>query len=96
MVSGVGFVPSPEVLGRVIDRLREHFIPRDPIVPPDVTFPGMRDFLEWSLYQGWMKQDLTYLQLQWSCSVALDPCISLEAFVDPPIYIIYGRGTRRR
>ncbi|KAI9074372.1 hypothetical protein K1719_043666 [Acacia pycnantha] len=83
----VGFVPSPEVLGRVIDRLREHFLPRDPIVPPDVTFPypGMRDFLEWSLYQGWMKQDLTYLQ--WSCSVALDPCISLEAFVDPPIYI---------
>ncbi|MED6168769.1 hypothetical protein PIB30_014287 [Stylosanthes scabra] len=44
----VGYVPRPEVLGRVIDRLRGHFVPKDPINPPDVVFPylGMRDFLE--------------------------------------------------
>lgn len=63
-----GFVPSPSVIGRVVDRLREHFLPRDLNCPPDAAFPypGMKDFFEWSLYQGWMRQYLAYLQ--WYCS----------------------------
>lgn len=82
----VGYVPRPEVLGRVIDRLREHFVPKDPITPPDVVFPypGMRDFLEWSLYQGWMRQYLAYLQ--WYCAVALDPCVSVDKSTPNRLY----------
>lgn len=82
-----GFVPSPQVIGRVVERLREHFVPKDPITPPDVVFPypGMRDFLEWSLYQGWLKQHLKYLH--WYCAVALAPDVNIDAFIDPPIYI---------
>lgn len=81
-----GFVPTSQVLGRVIDRLRERFVPNDPITPPDAAFPypGMRDFLEWSLYQGWMRQYLKYPHRY--CAVALDPAVSLEAFIDPPVY----------
>lgn len=53
----VAFVPSPEVLGQVVNRLREHLVLKDHILPPDVVFPcpGMRDCLEGSRYQGWMK-----------------------------------------
>lgn len=82
-----GFVPSPQVIGRVVERLREHFVPKDPITPPDVVFPypGMRDFLEWSLYQGWLKLHLKYLH--WYCAVALAPDVNIDAFIDPPIYI---------
>lgn len=60
----LGWVPSPEVIGAVIERLREHFVPRDPVEPPLDLFsqPGMRDFLEWSLYQGWMRSYLKYLK----------------------------------
>lgn len=83
----LGVVLPPQVIGRVVDRLRDHFIPRDPITPPDEVFPypGMRDFQEWSLYQGWMRQYLTYLK--WYCSVALAPDVSIDAFIDAPIYI---------
>ena len=46
------------VIGRVIERLREHFFPKDPLMPPDAAFPypgiGMKDFLEWSLFRGWL------------------------------------------
>lgn len=73
-----GQVPSPTVIGWVIDRLRDQMVPKDPITVPDKAFayPGHRDFLEWSLYHGWMKQYLTYLK--WYCEVALNPCASLE------------------
>lgn len=50
----------------------------------DCPYPGVRDFLEWSLYQGWMRQYLKYPH--WYCAVALDQAVSLEAFVDPPVY----------
>ncbi|KAI4297997.1 hypothetical protein L6164_037851 [Bauhinia variegata] len=85
--TGACVVLPPQVIGRVVDRLRDHFIPRDPITPPDEVFPypGMRDFQEWSLYQGWMRQYLTYLK--WYCSVALAPDVSIDAFIDAPIYI---------
>lgn len=33
------FVPTSQVLGRLIDRLRERFVPNDPITPPDAAFP---------------------------------------------------------
>lgn len=29
------FLPSPEVLGQVVDRLREHFVLKDHILPPE-------------------------------------------------------------
>uniref|UniRef100_A0A151UDC3 Uncharacterized protein n=1 Tax=Cajanus cajan TaxID=3821 RepID=A0A151UDC3_CAJCA len=45
----------------------------------------MRDFLEWSLYQGWLKQHLKYLH--WYCAVALAPDVNIDAFIDRPIYI---------
>lgn len=71
LACSLGWCPAPEVIGAVIDRLRQHFVPRDPVEPPldAFAYQGHRDFLEWSLYQGWMRQHLTYLQ--WSCSVAL-------------------------
>jgi len=74
-----GFVPSPQVIGRVVERLREHFVPKDPITPPDVVFPypGMRDFLEWSLYQGWLKQHPKYQHRY--CAVALAPDVNIDA-----------------
>lgn len=86
----VGYVPRPEVLGRVIDRLRAHFVPKDPITPPDVVFPypDMRDFLEWSLYQGWMRQYRAYLQ--WYCAVALDPCVSVEKSTPKRLCFLYS------
>ena len=41
------------LIGRVIDRLREHFTPRDPILHPDEVFPypGMKDFNEYGLQE---------------------------------------------
>ena len=50
----------PAVIGRLIAHVVEELLPRDPILPPDELFPypGMRDFNEWSLYRGWMRQYL--------------------------------------
>lgn len=83
----LGYVPSPEVIGAVIQRLREHFVPREPVEPPlgHFPYPGFRDFLEWSLYQGWMRSYLKYLS--WYCKVALNPSADLRDFIDPPVYI---------
>ncbi|MED6112029.1 hypothetical protein PIB30_057914 [Stylosanthes scabra] len=82
----VGYMPRPEVLGRVIDRQREHFVPKYPINPSDVVFPypSMWDFLEWSLYQGWMQQYLAYLQ--WYCTVPLDPFVSVDKSTPNRLY----------
>lgn len=86
-LSPLGWVPAPEVIGAVIQRLREHFRVRDPVEPPldAFAYPGHRDFLEWSLYQGWMRSYLSYLK--WYVQIAMDPCVSLQDFIDPPIFI---------
>lgn len=83
----LGVAVSPEIIGRVISRLQEHFIPREPDLPPQEVFPypGMRDFQEYSCFHGWMKQYLHYLK--WYCSVALAPDVRLDSFVDAPVYI---------
>lgn len=83
----LGYFPSPEVIGAVIERLREHYAPVDPRLPPLAHFPypGMHDFLEWSLYRGWMEQYLKYLK--WYCKVALNPSAELQDFLDPPVYV---------
>lgn len=56
-------------------------------MPPDAAFPypGMKDFLEWSLFRGWMDQYQQYLK--WYCSLALAPDVCISDFVDAPIYI---------
>lgn len=71
----------------MIERLREHYAPVDPRLPPSSHFPypGMCDFLEWSLYRGWMDQYLKYLK--WYCTVALSPSAKLQDFLDPPVYV---------
>lgn len=48
-------------------------------------YPGFRDFNEWSVYQGWMRQYLRYLHRY--VTVAMNPSASLQNFVDPPIFI---------
>lgn len=82
-----GSIVRPEVIGRLIDRLRDKLIPKDPILPPDELFPlaNTRDFNDWSVYRGWMGQYLRYLR--WYCLVALSPDVFLDDLLDPPVYI---------
>lgn len=76
----VNQVIEPHILGRVIQFLREHFAPSDLVVPPDQPFftDDVMDLCEWSLYHGWMKMFLKYEK--WYCQVALDPCVTVDAF----------------
>lgn len=85
--SVLGYVPAPEVIGMVIERLRLVLKPRDLETPPPAHFPypGMADFLEWSVYQGWMRDYLHYLK--WYAEIALNPSVSLQDLHDPPTYI---------
>ncbi|KAI5638706.1 hypothetical protein M9H77_00437 [Catharanthus roseus] len=78
----------PEVIGGVIQYLRDFMVPKDIVLPPNEVFPyeGMRDFNEYSLYRSWMDQYLIYLK--WYCQVVLDPCVTIDQITsDPPIYI---------
>lgn len=70
----LGQVIVPEILGAVIEGIREHLKPRDPIRPPEFLFAnsGMDDFNEYALYHGWMKSYLEYLK--WYCLVPRRNC----------------------
>lgn len=82
----LGKVVFPEDIGRLIDWIRGVSAPRDPVRPPEILFahPGMDDFNSYYLYRGWMKQYLRYLQ--WYCTVALAPDVTIDALLDPPIF----------
>ncbi|OMP13969.1 hypothetical protein COLO4_00533 [Corchorus olitorius] len=56
-------------------------------MPPIEAFayPGMRDFLEYSLFMGWMDQYLTYPRCR--CLLELKPDLRLDDFLDVPMYI---------
>lgn len=78
---------DPTVIGRIISVLREHHIPKDPVLPPIDQFPysGMADYNEWSLNHQWMKQSFNYLHRY--CKVALSPDVTIADFIDMPVFI---------
>lgn len=81
-----GRVVSPNMVGELRYLLLKQLMPKEPILPPSEVFayPGMADFNEYTLYQGWMRQYLTYLK--WYVLAESDPNVSLDHLLEPPIY----------
>lgn len=75
--------------------LRKELAPKELKLPPAHLFemPGMGEFLEWSLYQGWMRQWLQYLS--WYCRVAMRPDVTLEELLDAPVVTVHWNSTNR-
>lgn len=76
----------PEVLGVIHSKLYAHLVPKEPTEPPIELFPypGMRDFLEYSLYKGWIRQYLAYLK--WYSLLVSDPPSRLDHYLSPPVF----------
>lgn len=83
----MGKALDPSVWGLAVWHLLEYFAPKDPILPPPEVFayPGMMDFCEYSLYQGWMRSYLAYLK--WYALVFSSPTVDLDDFLSPPVYV---------
>lgn len=79
---------QPEVVGALFAllKVKEHYAPVDIQIPPIKAFPypGMNDFLEYSLYRGWMEQYLAYLK--WYCLLDLNPTVRLDDLFNAPTY----------
>ncbi|KAK1405959.1 hypothetical protein QVD17_42345 [Tagetes erecta] len=82
---GKGRPLSPEAHGRLVRLLRAKLKPRELVLPPDELFETeeSRDFLEYSLLYGWMRQCLNYLK--WYHLTALSPWVNLEELFSGPV-----------
>nr|YP_010194817.1 hypothetical protein LK293_mgp078 [Arctium tomentosum]YP_010194947.1 hypothetical protein LK294_mgp079 [Arctium lappa]QZZ81556.1 hypothetical protein [Arctium tomentosum]QZZ81686.1 hypothetical protein [Arctium lappa] len=82
---GKGRPLSPEAHGRLVRLLRAKLQPRELVLPPDELFETeeSRDFLEYSLLYGWMRQWLNYLK--WYHLTALSPWVTLEELFSGPV-----------
>ncbi|KAI3681323.1 hypothetical protein L6452_36114 [Arctium lappa] len=82
---GKGRPLSPEAHGRLVRLLRAKLQPRELVLPPDELFETeeSRDFLEYSLLYGWMRQWLNYLK--WYHLTALSPWVTLEELFSDPV-----------
>lgn len=75
----------PQCVGALVHALLEHFAPKELKVPPIEVFayPGMAEFNEYSVMQGWMRQYLSYLK--WYSLLYTRP-VSLGDFFEAPVY----------
>ena len=89
LIAILGRILLPQQRGRLISLLLEHFVPKELELAPEEVYPypGMRDFEEYSLRRGWMKQYLTYLK--WYALLHQNVMyseVSLDDFFEAPVY----------
>lgn len=77
----------PSVHGRLVWSLLEHFAPKDlqPAPAEVYPYPGMADFVEFSILRGWMRLHLDYMR--WYYLLHQKPVVELDEFFDAPICI---------
>jgi hypothetical protein len=83
----IGQAVHPEVYGLAVEYMLQYFRPKDPMRSPSELFPypGMEDFLEYSMYRNWMTQYLAYLK--WYAECLVKPDLTLDDFINAPIYV---------
>lgn len=92
---GRGIPLNPYLKFHLINIILKQMRPKDLRVIPDELFPTdkVKDFLEYSLLRGWMKEWLRYCR--WYYTVAMDPGVTFDDLFDGPVCATDWKANRK-